>query len=296
MLNNYLHDLATAVWLVSTLALVLLAKRAPSESGEVKAFATSLAKPVSTIVDISLIWIFVGGAIRAAAFTTYEWLPAAGRGQIAMLVVKHILLFAVVSVGVFLRIKSKRMLEGIAPESRPRLARMTALVALVALIGLAGIALLRADSLTNRFEDKRYSLSYPGEWREERPEKLGFPANLSRELRAFADKDGSATLVISVKESPVELGLGRLTEEIRASYPLLYRGTKVVRIAETKIDDKPALRIEMERTENNESYQKVQFAVAANKRIYWFTLSAPKKDSPELAEIADAVAGTIDIK
>jgi hypothetical protein len=47
----------------------------------------------------------VGGAIRAWFFMDFEWNPAVGKGQVAALIVKHIVLVILTVVGLTAQIK-----------------------------------------------------------------------------------------------------------------------------------------------------------------------------------------------
>jgi hypothetical protein len=107
MLNNYLHDLATAVFAVSALAAYLLQRTAAM------AAAPEAVRPVATgIVKIgfyALVWTLLGGIIRALAYHRYEWMEAAGRGQVAALVVKHVILVSLVVLGLIFFHKVRRI-------------------------------------------------------------------------------------------------------------------------------------------------------------------------------------------
>jgi hypothetical protein len=107
MLNNYLHDLATAVFAVSALAAYLLL-RSPAISD-----ASEALRPVTTGLTragiFSLAWILLGGVIRALAYRRYEWMEAAGRGQVVALVVKHVILVSLVIVGLVVLFKVRRL-------------------------------------------------------------------------------------------------------------------------------------------------------------------------------------------
>ena len=97
MLNNYLHDLATAVFAVSALAAWFLlrspsARRSPEALGDV-------IRGLVKVGMVALIWTLAGGAVRAVAFRRYEWMEAAGRSQIPALVVKHVILVSLVIAG-----------------------------------------------------------------------------------------------------------------------------------------------------------------------------------------------------
>jgi hypothetical protein len=107
MLNNYLHDLATAVFAVSALASWFLlrstaARRAPE----------ALRPVIDGLVKVgffSLAWTLAGGVVRSLAFRRYEWMEAAGRSQIPALVVKHVILVTLVTAGVVVLYKVRRL-------------------------------------------------------------------------------------------------------------------------------------------------------------------------------------------
>ena len=107
MLNNYLHDLATAVFAVSAMAAWFLlrspaARRAPAALEDV---INGLVK----VGMVALIWTLAGGAVRALAFTRYEWVEAAGRSQIPALVVKHVILVTLVNTGLVVLHRFRRL-------------------------------------------------------------------------------------------------------------------------------------------------------------------------------------------
>ena len=97
MLNNYLPDLATAVFAVSTLAAYFL-RRSPAMRDapvSVRALAMSLVR----VGIFSLGWVLLGGVIRALTYRRYEWVEAAGRDQVTALAVKHVILVCLVIAG-----------------------------------------------------------------------------------------------------------------------------------------------------------------------------------------------------
>ena len=115
MLNNYLQDLATAVFAVSALAAWFLlrspaARRAPEALKDV---INGLVK----VGVIALIWTLAGGAVRALAFRRYEWMEAAGRSQIPALVVKHVILVSLVIAGLVVLHRVRQLVRTGAEET-----------------------------------------------------------------------------------------------------------------------------------------------------------------------------------
>lgn len=102
MMNNYFHDLATALLMTSGLAAFYLAKSVESaKSKEAISLFANLFKKFTLLGRVAFIWILVAGAIRLAAFNNYEWQDAVGKNQVPALIVKHLLLFAVVGTGIY---------------------------------------------------------------------------------------------------------------------------------------------------------------------------------------------------
>jgi hypothetical protein len=128
MLNNYFHDLATAIFAVSAIAAWLLYRsralqQAPAAVGPV---AAGLVK----VGVASLAWTLLAGMVRGATYREYEWVEAAGRGQVPVLVLKHVILASLVAVGLFVLYRVHRLARAVgdgrpipeepAPGSRPR--------------------------------------------------------------------------------------------------------------------------------------------------------------------------------
>ena len=97
MLNNYLHDLATAVFAVSALAAYLVL-RSPA-ANEAPVALQPVAAGLVRVGLVALAWTLAGGVVRALAYRRYEWMEAVGRDQVPALVVKHVILVSLVIAG-----------------------------------------------------------------------------------------------------------------------------------------------------------------------------------------------------
>ena len=106
MLNNYFHDLATAVFAVSAIAAWLLLRFVGD--GADRANLQPVVRGLVKLGFGALVWVLVAGAFRAWAYRDYEWVEAVGKDQVTVLVVKHILLVTVVAVGIVFLIKVQR--------------------------------------------------------------------------------------------------------------------------------------------------------------------------------------------
>ena len=114
MLNNYTHDLATAVFAVSALAAWLVLR-----SGAMKQAPWALRPLVQGLVKIgmiSFVMTLLLGGIRSAAYRQYEWSEAAGRAQIPALVVKHVILVLLVILGLWVLYRVRRALRATLRE------------------------------------------------------------------------------------------------------------------------------------------------------------------------------------
>jgi len=97
MLSNYMHDLATAVFAVSAVTAYLLRR-----SAAMRAAPEAVRPVVRGVVRLgvfSLAWTLCFGFIRGLTYREYEWVEAAGRDQVYVLVVKHVILVSLVVAG-----------------------------------------------------------------------------------------------------------------------------------------------------------------------------------------------------
>jgi hypothetical protein len=118
MLNNYLHDLATAVFAVSALAAYLVLRSAAANEAPVA--LRPVAAGLVRVGLVALVWTLAGGVVRALAYTRYEWMEAAGRAQIPALVVKHVILVSLVIAGLIVLWRAHRTLACGATEEPAR--------------------------------------------------------------------------------------------------------------------------------------------------------------------------------
>lgn len=107
MLNNYLHDLMTALFAVSALAAWFLLRSAPMR--EAPEALRPVARGLIRVGIFSLAWTLLGGVARALAYREYEWMEAVGRAQVPALVVKHIILVTLVVIGLVVLQKVRRL-------------------------------------------------------------------------------------------------------------------------------------------------------------------------------------------
>jgi len=120
MLNNYLHDLSTAVFAVSVFTAHILCRSVAMR--EAPAVLRPVAQALVRVAMGALVWTLAGGAVRAAAYRKYEWMEAAGRGQVAALVLKHVILVSLV-VAALVLLRRVRRLAWVASDARAETSR-----------------------------------------------------------------------------------------------------------------------------------------------------------------------------
>jgi hypothetical protein len=102
IMNNYFHDVATAL-LFAAGFLMLAADKLLSAHNNPGAgyYFLALYRKFTGFARFALVWILVGGIPRTIFYEQYEWNPALGKGIIPALIVKHILMFTLVGLGIY---------------------------------------------------------------------------------------------------------------------------------------------------------------------------------------------------
>src|SRR5512140_3548582 len=97
MMNNYFHDVATALLVASGAVLwIVHHKLGDSTEPAVLRYYLSLYHGMTRVAKFALAWIVLGGIPRTIFYTDFEWANAAGKNQVPALIVKHVLAFTFV--------------------------------------------------------------------------------------------------------------------------------------------------------------------------------------------------------
>jgi len=107
MLSNYLHDLATAIFAVSAVAAYLLRRSLAMQAAP--ATVQPLVQGIVRFGTFSLVCTLILGFVRGITYRKYEWVEAAGRDQVTVLVVKHVILVALVIAGLVMLYRLRRL-------------------------------------------------------------------------------------------------------------------------------------------------------------------------------------------
>jgi hypothetical protein len=101
MMNNYFHDVATALMIGSAFALHAIVKiQAEMKSPEATVFFLKSYEKMTKLFRFALWWIIIGGVPRTIFYASFEWNHFADKQQVPALMVKHVLMFAAVVYGI----------------------------------------------------------------------------------------------------------------------------------------------------------------------------------------------------
>ena len=114
ILNNYFHDVATAILLATAVIMWVLGRNAKRAGADAELDALARAYPTLTkFAWVALAWIVIGGVPRIIFFNTHEFIPAVENGLVTVLVIKHLLMGTAVVVGAIMWVRAKRLIEGV---------------------------------------------------------------------------------------------------------------------------------------------------------------------------------------
>lgn len=114
MLNNYVHDVATGLLLISALWLGWSARDlGPGPSRETLEVFRKSYRRCQRFAIGSIGVIVVTGVVRTLNFMRFEWFPALGKGLIPILILKHVLIFSMLAVGAFAWVGLRRRLRSL---------------------------------------------------------------------------------------------------------------------------------------------------------------------------------------
>jgi hypothetical protein len=110
MMNNYFHDVATALLAASAVALWVMLRRyeAGPRGPDAARYFLEIQRAMAKLARFSLAWIVLGGIPRTIWYAEFEWANAAGRAQVTALVVKHVVAFGLVGAGVSFWLRLRR--------------------------------------------------------------------------------------------------------------------------------------------------------------------------------------------
>jgi hypothetical protein len=117
MMNNFLHDIATALLGASAVAMWAIAKNYKGRDRSETEFFLKIYATVTKLAKFSLAWILVGGIPRTLAYRSFEWANAVGHQQVAALIIKHVFAFFFVGGGAYLWLRLQRKVSEIKSKA-----------------------------------------------------------------------------------------------------------------------------------------------------------------------------------
>jgi hypothetical protein len=126
MMNNYFHDVATALMAACAFALHAIVRvQANMNTPEATVFFLKTHKIMVKFFRFSLWWIIIGGVPRTIFYVSFEWNHFADKQQVPALMVKHVLMAAAVVYGIRawrrLNVKVAFLQESLPAERRAEL-------------------------------------------------------------------------------------------------------------------------------------------------------------------------------
>lgn len=114
MMNNYFHDVATALLMASGFALWAIVRKIDNANEkQVIDYFLKIYNDLTRLARFSLIWILVGGIPRTIFYVDFEWANAVGKNQVPALIIKHILAFTFVGIGAHIWIRLNKRVKRI---------------------------------------------------------------------------------------------------------------------------------------------------------------------------------------
>jgi len=110
MMNNYFHDVATALLMASAFVFhVIVRIQASMNTPAATIFFLKAYRQMVKFFRFSLWWIIIGGVPRTVFYASFEWNHFADKQQVPALMVKHVLMAAAViyGIGAWRRLKVK---------------------------------------------------------------------------------------------------------------------------------------------------------------------------------------------
>ena len=102
LLNNYVHDVATGLLLISALWIGWSARAlGPAPSADLLVYFARIYARAKRFALGSVAVIIATGIVRTITFMDFEWRPAFGKGLIPILIAKHILIFIMLAAGTY---------------------------------------------------------------------------------------------------------------------------------------------------------------------------------------------------
>lgn len=116
IMNNYSHDVATAILLASAVIMWVLERQSQLERAAALVWLRGAYRVLTRFVIGALVWIVAGGIPRTVFFAQLEWDPAVTKFLVPALVVKHVMMFAAVAAGSIMWLRVRKVLAEVPAD------------------------------------------------------------------------------------------------------------------------------------------------------------------------------------
>lgn len=108
LMNNYFHDVATAMLLACSVVLWVMLKHLDGKEGAMLHYIAALYRGITALFWFSVAWIVTSGYLRFATFRDFEWFNTTQKHFEAGLLVKYAIAVIMVVVGAVLWVRLSR--------------------------------------------------------------------------------------------------------------------------------------------------------------------------------------------
>ena len=92
LMNNYFHDVATAMLLMASLLMMFMIREVEKHGNiETKRLFLDVYPKISHIIGATIVFIIMAGIVRTFTYKDFEWANAVGNEQVPAIIVKHVL-------------------------------------------------------------------------------------------------------------------------------------------------------------------------------------------------------------
>lgn len=120
IMNNYFHDVATAMLLSSAVILWMLGRKALADGPGGRQWFADAYRVLTRVAVFSILWIVLGGIPRTIFFQDVEWNLAdpSNRHLLSALMVKHGFMWLAVGLGTWLWMRMRRLARAVSSETQ----------------------------------------------------------------------------------------------------------------------------------------------------------------------------------
>lgn len=110
IINNYSHDFSAGLLLSSAVTLFLLRKELIDKETPVY-LKKKIFSILSKVAFVSLVWIIIAGGIRTYYYKSFELNQSIAKGEVEMLLFKHLIFFIMTFTGIYFWVRLKRSID-----------------------------------------------------------------------------------------------------------------------------------------------------------------------------------------